>query len=151
MYKGEILVGSYFLTRQVHTPSIDKNWIRRDTLEVFVNTQKQLYEYFSGSREDFTINYKLEGNNSQLKVWSALTEIRYGRTSNYKQIAHNIKEPKAIRKVANTIGHNPLIIIVPCHRVIGSDGSLKGYSAGLGLKQVLLSMEKAKTACTSEF
>lgn len=94
---------------------------------------------------------KLEGNNSQLKVWSALTEIRYGRTSNYKQIAHNIKEPKAIRKVANTIGHNPLIIIVPCHRVIGSDGSLKGYSAGLGLKQVLLSMEKAKTACTSEF
>ena len=102
MYKGEILVGSYFLTRQVHTPSIDKNWIRRDTLEVFVNTQKQLYEYFSGSREDFTINYKLEGNNSQLKVWSALTEIRYGRTSNYKQIAHNIKEPKAIRRVANT-------------------------------------------------
>ena len=85
-----------------------------------------------------------EGTPFQRKVWSALEEIPYGRLVTYKQVAHRIGNPKAVRAVGGANGKNPIPIIVPCHRVIGSDGSLTGFGGGLDIKQRLIDLEKSR-------
>lgn len=99
---------------------------------------KQLIEYFDGTREEFTIPFDFHGTPFQLSIWNALLEIPYGQTVTYSDIAERIHNKKAIRAVGTAIGANPISIIIPCHRVIGKNGTLTGYSGGLDVKEKLL-------------
>ncbi len=103
---------------------------------------KQLKEYFLGTRTKFDIKLDLNGTPFQLKVWRALQNIPYGKTATYQGIANKIKQPKAVRAVANAIGANPIAIIIPCHRVIRSNGTIGGYKWGASLKNQLLQLEE---------
>ncbi|OAB80173.1 methylated-DNA--[protein]-cysteine S-methyltransferase [Cochleicola gelatinilyticus] len=101
----------------------------------------QLMEYFEGKRSHFQLKLSLEGTNFQKKVWQQLQQIPFGKTVSYQQIANQLGDPKVIRAAASANGKNPISIIVPCHRVIGSDGSLTGYAGGLHRKKWLLEHE----------
>ena len=101
----------------------------------------QLQEYFDGKRKDFDIKLNPEGTDFQKKVWNQLLEIPYGKTLSYLELSKQLGDVKAIRAVANANAKNPIWIIIPCHRVIGSDGSLTGYAGGLNRKQWLLEHE----------
>jgi methylated-DNA-[protein]-cysteine S-methyltransferase len=101
----------------------------------------ELEEYFAGKRERFDLPLAFEGTAFQREVWNALLTIPYGETVCYKQLAEQIGRPKAVRAVGAANGANPIPIIVPCHRVIGADGSLTGFGGGLPLKRRLLELE----------
>ena len=101
----------------------------------------QLTEYFQGKRKSFTVPFDLQGTPFQLAVWNALCEIPYGQTQSYSDIANDIQKPASVRAVGAAIGANPLLISVPCHRVIGKNGSLTGYRGGLEMKTQLLQLE----------
>ncbi len=103
---------------------------------------KQLGQYFQGTRTTFTVDYLLEGTSFQKTVWQALSTIAYGTTISYQQLAESIDNPKAFRAVGLANNRNKLAIIIPCHRVIGKDGSLVGYAGGLEIKQWLLQFEQ---------
>lgn len=102
---------------------------------------RQLDEYFGGHRKEFDLPLKPLGTDFQKLVWNALKTVKYGKTSTYKAIAESINRPSSVRAVANAIGANPVSIILPCHRIIGSDGSLTGYAGGLKAKKYLLELE----------
>ncbi|WP_313806125.1 methylated-DNA--[protein]-cysteine S-methyltransferase [Flavobacterium sp.] len=102
---------------------------------------KQLQEYFEGKRTTFNFPMNPKGTDFQQKVWKALLEIPYGKTTSYMDLSKKLGDVKAIRAVASANGKNPLWIVVPCHRVIGSDGSLTGYAGGLWRKKWLLEHE----------
>lgn len=104
---------------------------------------KQLNEYFEGKRKEFDLPLKLEGTKFQKQVWRELTKIPYGQTRSYKDIALAIANPKAVRAVGMANNKNPISIVIPCHRVIGSNGDLIGYAGGLEIKKELLNLEKA--------
>ena len=106
------------------------------------NAFKQINEYFEGKRKTFDFLIKAEGTDFQKKVWRALCAIPYGETRTYKEIAQAVGSPKACRAVGMANNRNPISFAVPCHRVIGADGSLVGYGGGLDLKQKLLEMER---------
>jgi O-6-methylguanine DNA methyltransferase len=101
----------------------------------------QLGEYFAGQRREFELQLAPVGTDFQLKVWRALREIPYGAVRNYADIARAIGQPKATRAVGQANGSNPLPIVVPCHRVLASDGRIGGYSGGLDIKHRLLALE----------
>ncbi|WP_405384995.1 methylated-DNA--[protein]-cysteine S-methyltransferase [Maribacter sp. LLG6340-A2] len=101
----------------------------------------QLNEYFEGSRKEFSLKLNPQGTEFQKKVWAALETIPYGRTLSYLQLSKQLGDAKAIRAVGSANGRNPLWIVVPCHRVIGSDGALTGYAGGLHRKKWLLEHE----------
>lgn len=105
----------------------------------------ELQEYFAGNRRRFELKLDLQGTPFQVKVWHALSDIPYGETRSYRQIAEAIGFPKAVRAVGGANNRNPLPIVVPCHRVIGSDGTLTGYGGGLSIKEHLLSLERGVT------
>lgn len=109
--------------------------------EVLVDAAYQLNEYFKGERQNFDLLINPEGTEFQKKVWNSLLEIPYGKTMSYLELSKNFGDVKAIRAVASANGKNPLWIIIPCHRVIGSDGSLTGYAGGLHRKKWLLNHE----------
>lgn len=104
-------------------------------------TVKQLQEYFDGNRTEFNLILNPEGTDFQKRVWKKLEEIPYSKTVSYQTIANRLGDPKVIRASASANGKNPIAIIIPCHRVIGSDGSLTGYAGGLHRKKWLLSHE----------
>jgi len=103
---------------------------------------EQLTQYFEGARHSFDIPLDIVGTDFQKKVWKTLEQIPYGKTFSYKDVAVKINNLKAIRAVGTANGQNPLSIIIPCHRVIGSDGKLTGYAGGLKIKEHLLNLEK---------
>lgn len=109
--------------------------------EILEDAVYQLREYFEGARQEFTFTLNPEGTDFQKKVWNALAEIPFGKTVSYLELSKNLGDTKAIRAVASANGKNPIWIVVPCHRVIGSDGSLTGYAGGLHRKQWLLEHE----------
>ena len=102
---------------------------------------RQLSEYFSGNRKTFNLPLLLKGPDFQKQVWQALLKIPFGETRSYKQIAEAIGNPKAVRAVGMANNKNPLLIVVPCHRVIGANGKLVGYAVGLDKKEYLLRLE----------
>jgi methylated-DNA-[protein]-cysteine S-methyltransferase len=110
---------------------------------VLAAAAEQLSEYFAGTRNHFQLPLNPGGTAFQQTVWSALAEIPYGELRSYKDIAETIGKPKAVRAVGAANGRNPLPIVVPCHRVIGSDGSLTGFAGGLPAKTRLLTLEGA--------
>ena len=101
----------------------------------------QLQEYFEGKRSTFNAKISPKGTDFQKRVWNELLNIPFGKTLNYQQIANKLGDPKVIRAAASANGKNPISIIIPCHRVIGSDGSLTGYAGGLHRKKWLLEHE----------
>lgn len=105
-------------------------------------TYFELHEYLNGKRTTFTVPLIIRGTEFQQHVYHALLTIGYGQTASYKDIAQQVNSPKAYRAVGNAVNKNPLGIIVPCHRVIGSDGTLVGYAGGLEMKQFLLNLEQ---------
>ncbi len=113
----------------------------REDRAPFAATIRQLQEYFAGKRETFDLPLAPHGTDFQRRVWSALQKIPYGKTVAYADIAQRIGNPKGVRAVGLANGRNPIPIVIPCHRVIGKDGSLTGYGGGLPIKQKLLEIE----------
>ncbi|WP_335951630.1 methylated-DNA--[protein]-cysteine S-methyltransferase [Acinetobacter beijerinckii] len=108
--------------------------------------KQQLEQYFAGQRQQFDLPLDFQGTDFQQQVWQALLTIPYGETRSYKEIALQIGNEKAVRAVGAANGKNPISIIAPCHRVIGSSGTLVGFAGGLDKKQILLSLEQSKSA-----
>ena len=146
------LAGAWF-TDQRHRPkgldSLDfKNvphaWPTQDSHPTLVDAARQLAEFFSGKRQTFDLPLDINGGTLfQQSVWLALLKIPYGQTTSYGSISRQIDNPAAVRAVGSAVGRNPLSLIVPCHRVLGGDGSLTGYAGGLHRKTVLLELEGA--------
>ncbi len=122
---------------------IDENSIAfsEPSSPIIKKCRKELDEYFQGSRKHFTVQIQMNGTDFQKKVWTALCEIPYGRTISYLELSKRIGDTKAIRAVGTANGNNKISIIIPCHRVIGSDGSLVGYGGDLWRKKWLLEHE----------
>ncbi len=130
---------------QAYEPSRD-GWESDET--AFTDAVKQLESYFSGELFDFDLELEPVGTTFQRSVWEALLTIPYGETRSYGEIATQIGSPAASRAVGMANGHNPIGIIVPCHRVIGANGSLIGYGGGLNRKRALLALEKSRNPVT---
>ncbi len=110
---------------------------------VIKEAYRQLMEYLQGKRKVFDLPLRMEGTDFQVRVWKALLDIPYGETRSYKQIAEAVGNPKAVRAVGMANNRNPLLVVVPCHRVIGANGKLVGYAAGIEKKEFLLRLEKS--------
>jgi methylated-DNA-[protein]-cysteine S-methyltransferase len=121
-------------------PPVHTSWRRDDAM--FAGAREQLHEYFAGTRTDFDLALAPAGTEFQQRVWRALCEIPYGDTTSYGAIARQLGTPDASRAVGLANGRNPIAIVIPCHRVIGSDGSLTGYGGGLDRKRWLLDHER---------
>jgi methylated-DNA-[protein]-cysteine S-methyltransferase len=104
----------------------------------------QLEQYFAGERTEFALDIELEGTSFERRVWEAVRAIPYGETSSYAEIARRVGRPNASRAVGRANGRNPIAVIVPCHRVVGSDGSLTGYAGGVEMKRALLALERRR-------
>lgn len=113
-----------------------------DIPEFLIEAVRQLDAYFKGDLKEFDLKLNPTGTDFQKKVWRALGEVKYGKTNSYMELTKNLGDEKAIRAVAAANGKNPLWIVIPCHRIIGSDGSLTGYAGGLWRKEWLLNHER---------
>jgi methylated-DNA-[protein]-cysteine S-methyltransferase len=145
---GELLLtGDGKFVTGIWMQSHRSEWKRTKTLRrddgAFAEARKQLTEYFNGKRADFDFLLAPEGTSFQRKVWNALCDIPYGETISYGELARRIGQPTAARAVGLANGSNPLPIVVPCHRVIGADGSLTGFGGGIERKRWLLAHEKS--------
>lgn len=138
------LRGIYFEAER-HAVAAIPGGAREDEL-AFVDVRKQLDEYFAGRRRSFELPLAPLGTAFQRQVWEALRAIPYGTTTTYAAIARSIGRPLAVRAVGAANGKNPLSIVVPCHRVIGKDGTLTGYAGGLPIKRRLLELESARAS-----
>lgn len=118
------------------------NWMYEPNLSLFCRVYQALDNYFSGKIETFsTIPLMPQGTVFQLAVWQTLRQIEYGQWASYAQLACRINNPKAMRAVGGAVGRNPISIIIPCHRILGKDGSLTGFGGGLPIKRRLLALE----------
>jgi len=149
---GELtLVGEDGALAGVYYPG---HWTRPDRAafgehvdnKAFEEVGRQLAEYFAGERTTFALPTATAGDSFQRRVWDRLTEIPYGETTTYGEIARELGDATLARAVGGAVGHNPLSVIVPCHRVIGKDGKLTGYAGGLERKRFLLELEGAPVA-----
>ena len=136
---GEALRGLYM--QEGRRPmAIPDSWRRSE--EPFAEVCRQLDEYFAGERVEFDLELASEGPEFEQRVWRALAEIPYGETISYGELAHRLGHPDGARAVGMANGRNPISIVVPCHRVIGADGSLTGYGGGIDRKRFLLELEQ---------
>jgi methylated-DNA-[protein]-cysteine S-methyltransferase len=136
---GDALSGLY-LPLHRHRPPLPEGTVRDD--EAFAAAREQLEAYFAGERTDFDLPVAATGTPFQHEVWQALTEIPYGTTWSYGELARHIGKPAAVRAVGLANGRNPVSIVVPCHRVVGANGSLTGYGGGIERKRFLLDLER---------
>jgi methylated-DNA-[protein]-cysteine S-methyltransferase len=127
-----------------HTTSPERRGQRDDA--ALSEVVGQLEEYFAGRRRAFDLTLAPSGTPFQSRVWKAIAAIPYGKTVSYGTVASRIKQPTAARAVGMATGRNPIAIIVPCHRVVGADGSLTGFGGGLDRKTLLLDLERAATS-----
>ncbi|MBT3323027.1 MAG: methylated-DNA--[protein]-cysteine S-methyltransferase [Anaerolineae bacterium] len=154
---GEFIIGSFdeklclldFRYRKMRTTvdnriqkGLNAEFVEKDD-PVLEKTREELDEYLNSERKEFNIPLLLVGSEFQKKVWNALIKVPYGRSSTYLALAKEINNEKAVRAVANANGANAIGIIIPCHRIIGSDGKLVGYGGGLPVKKRLLKLEKS--------
>ena len=153
---GEFILGSFdnrlclldFRYRKMRTTvdnrikkGLNAEYIESDN-DLLKKTRQQLQEYFSWQRKEFSIPILTIGTNFQKSVWKALAEVPYGKTSTYLDLARKINNEKAVRAVASANGANSIGLIIPCHRIIGSNGELVGYGGGLAVKKRLLKLEQ---------
>ena len=122
----------------------DGDEVEADDHPVLAAATAQLAEYFAGRRQEFDIPLDLTGTEFQRAAWSALANVPFGETRSYRQQAEAIGRPKAVRAIGAANGKNPVPIVLPCHRIVGSDGSLTGYGGGLPIKEYLLKHEQAQ-------
>lgn len=157
---GELILGSFkdklclldFRYRKMRR-AVDtriKNGLSAEFLEndseVLQQTKKQLEEYLNGNRKEFSLPLLMVGTEFQKCVWKSLMQVPYGATSTYMQLAKNIHNEKAVRAVASANGTNSISLIIPCHRIIGSNGQLVGYGGGLNVKKRLLNLERRNSS-----
>ena len=142
---GEAVCGVWFCG-QKHFPSFEEV-IRNDDLAIFCDVKKWFDDYFDGKNPEIDFKLKPDGSEFRLKVWRMLREIPYGETLTYGQIASKISPAMSAQAVGGAVGHNPIAILIPCHRVIGANGNLTGYAGGLERKIELLRLEKG-TDCS---
>ncbi len=138
---GKALTGLYMDVPGRRPPQDTDDWVQDAGADPLPAAVRQLNEYFAGTRREFDLPLRLKGSEFQRRVWRRLTEIRYGETLSYGELAKRIGNPNASRAVGLANGRNPISILVPCHRVIGADGSLTGYGGGLERKRWLLAHE----------
>jgi methylated-DNA-[protein]-cysteine S-methyltransferase len=141
---GAALTGLYmnlYRNKPIKRPNPGADWVQNATQGVLPAATAQLKEYFTGTRREFDLPLKMEGSEFQQRVWRELTKIPFGITWSYGQLAKRIGNPNGSRAVGLANGRNPIAIIVPCHRVIGADGSLTGFGGGLDRKEWLLTHE----------
>ncbi len=138
---GTHLTGLY-MPPQKHAPEPGAGWVRNDA--VFTEAIRQLRAYFAGELAVFDLPLNADGSEFQRRVWRGLQDIPFGETWSYAQLARHIGQPGASRAVGLANGRNPISIIIPCHRVIGANGSLTGYGGGLDRKRWLLAHERSR-------
>lgn len=136
-----LLSGKEICTENAESGHTAQDYEFQET-ELIRETMKQLKEYLAGDRKEFTVKLNPQGTIFQEKVWKALLTIPYGETRSYKQIAEMVGNGKASRAVGMANHNNPVIVLIPCHRVIGANGTLVGYGGGLPLKEKLLKLEQ---------
>lgn len=156
-YSSEETISGIKITVLVSSKGIKKVFLnlKKDNKEISTATKlrstdpylfgifNQLKEYFDGTRKKFDAPLDVEGTEFQKRVWKELQKISYGKTISYKTLSEKLGDVKAVRAVGKANGQNPIAIVIPCHRVIGSDGSLVGYASGLAIKEKLLHLEGA--------
>lgn len=144
-----LLVGSEGLLEELHFPNstdtlqVPREWTRDEA--GFAEPLRQLNEYFAGERQEFDLKLAPKGTPFQRQVWQELCKIPFGETASYQAIAERLGKPKACRAVGMANGRNPVPIIIPCHRIIGKNGTLTGFGGGLTVKQQLLDLERGPT------
>ena len=136
----EGLLGVYFESQKYH-PAIDPAWKRDAGYAPLKQGKRELVEYFGGEREQFETPLAAEGTLFQQCVWKAISSVGFGKTITYGELARRAGCPGSVRAAGAATGRNPLTIIVPCHRIVGSNGSLTGYAGGLERKRALLALE----------
>lgn len=134
------LVGLH-VVRGLYVAGVPPDWVRRPDHPVLEQTRGQLQAYFGGRLRAFTVPLAPAGTSFQKRAWSALLAIPYGQTRSYREQARAIGQPSATRAVGAANGRNPIAILIPCHRVLGADGTLTGYFGGLDIKRFLLKLE----------
>jgi methylated-DNA-[protein]-cysteine S-methyltransferase len=145
---GEALIGLWFDGQQYYASTLGSKQEQR-MLSIFEDTSRWLDVYFTGQKPDFTPKLRLIGTPFRQMVWQQLLAIPYGQTVSYADIAHRIAQQRGLtsmsaQAIGGAVGHNPISLIIPCHRVIGTDGSLTGYAAGIDRKRWLLNLEKGE-------
>ena len=142
IYATDTAVVGLVMADEVHKGRERKfNPIGEEDNPVLIKAEEELKAFFSGTLKKFTIPVEVSGTDFQKAVWETLQSIGYGQLWTYAEVARAIARPKAVRAVGRTIGSNPVPIIIPCHRVVGSDASLTGFGGGLAAKQILLEIE----------
>ena len=141
-FTPEAITGLYFDGGR-HAPAISADWNEDAAAPALAACARQLEEYFAGTRRAFDLPLAPQGTAFQMRVWREISHIPFGKTLTYAQLAARIGAPDAVRAVGAATGRNPLSILVPCHRVVGSDGSLTGYAGGIERKLRLLELEGA--------
>jgi methylated-DNA-[protein]-cysteine S-methyltransferase len=127
-----------------HPKPLERLHVSDSEIHESVNdAMNQLEEYFDGSRRDFELPLDLQGTEFQVAAWNALADIPYGHTASYGQQAASIGRPKAVRAIGGANGRNPVAIVLPCHRIVGADGSLTGFGGGIAVKKWLLDHEQS--------
>lgn len=139
--QGEFLVGVYFPDHHPAPSEQDLGAWVSPADSVLSAAADQIHDYLAGQRLDFTVPFKLPDLGFYTQVWRCLQKIPYGAVSTYKEVAQAVGRPRSYRAVGTAVGHNPLSLVVPCHRVIASDGTLSGYAGGVDRKRSLLQLE----------
>lgn len=140
---GESLTGLY-MNEHKCGPAASAAWTQNDALPLFITVREQLAAYFAGTLTAFDLPLAPHGTPFQQRVWNTLRDVPYGQTVSYGELARQVGSPGAARAVGAANGANPLSIVVPCHRVVGTKGLLTGYAGGMGRKQFLLTLEQDK-------
>jgi len=146
--ENDALTGLWF-EGQRWFPQIDERWQRDDTLPLFGAVRRQLNEYFAGTRRDFDLPLAPLGSRAtafQRSVWNAIATVPLGATTTYRALAAACGNVRAVRAAGAATGRNPISLIIPCHRIVGSDGALTGYAGGLERKRALLALEAKRAA-----
>ena len=145
---GEGLAGVYF-DRQKYRPSVDAQWREDPRHPTLGQAKGELAEYFGGERKRFDTSLAPEGTPFQRSVWKAISTVGFGETITYGELARRAGHPGSARAAGAATGRNPIGIIVPCHRIVGSNGDLTGYAGGLSRKRALLALESGTTGLLS--
>jgi methylated-DNA-[protein]-cysteine S-methyltransferase len=127
--------------RQKYAPRVEKEWIRDGAHAPIARAKRELAEYFAGRRTRFSVKLAPRGTPFQRKVWKAIAGVAFGRTIPYAELARRAGRPGSARAAGAATGRNPIGVIVPCHRIVGSNGALTGYAGGLAKKKALLALE----------
>ena len=139
--RGDAIIGLWF-DGQKHDVLPDRSWREAPGDPVLREAARQLRDYLAGRRDRFDLALAPEGTPFQTSVWRAIAKVPAGGTASYGDLARRIGRPSSVRAVGAAVGRNPLSVVVPCHRIVGSDGSLTGYAGGLERKRALLALER---------